>query len=104
MDHALPVDTIMIAGLNDIRPIVKSVYDSRANPNNQPDNEVVCHLIQELFMEKVSRIWTIMQVHWKAKDTDDTLAVSRIHEEVHLQQVQGGHQVEHDALCRKVPH
>ena len=56
MDHALPVDTIMIAGLNDIRPIVKSVYDFRANRNNQPDNEVVCHLAQKLFMEKLSRI------------------------------------------------
>ena len=78
MDHALPVDTIMIAGLNDIRPIVKSVYDFRANPTNQPDNEVVCHLAQELFMEKVSRIWTIMKDHCKAKDTDDTLAISRI--------------------------
>ena len=77
-EQSLPVDTMMVAGLNDIKHIVKSVYDFRADPSNQPDNEVVCHMAQEIFMEKVSRIWSTMQVHCKSKDTDDTLAVSRL--------------------------
>ena len=77
-DHGLPVDTIMVAGLNDIKPIVKSVWDHRAPPSNQPDSEVVSNLANELFMEKLGKIWDTMQVHSRYKDTDDTLAVSRI--------------------------
>ena len=77
-DHGLPVDTIMVAGLNDIKPIVKSVWDHRAPPSNQPDSEVVCNLASELFMGKLGKIWDTMQAHSRYKETDDTLAVSRI--------------------------
>ena len=62
--YGLPVDTIMVAGLNDIKPIVKSVLDHRAPPSNQPDSKVVRHMANELFMEKL--------VHSKFKETDDT--------------------------------
>ena len=35
-------------------------------------------MANELFMEKLGGVWSIMQVHSKFKETDDTLAVSRI--------------------------
>jgi hypothetical protein len=39
--HTLPVDTILVGGLNDVRPIVQSIYDFRAPPATQPDTVYV---------------------------------------------------------------
>ena len=76
--HALPVDTMLVGGLNDIKPILKSINDSRAPSSNQPTLQYVTMTAQEMFMERVRGIWSTMQDHSRDKDTDDTLAVSRI--------------------------
>ena len=74
--HPLPVDTMLVGGLNDIKPIVKSIRDPRAPSNNQPGEDFIINRSQELFMERVRHLWQTIQRHSRDRDTDDTLAVS----------------------------
>ena len=74
--HPLAVDTILVGGLNDIKPIVNSIKDIRAPSNNQPGQEYINTRAQEIFMEKVRQLWGTMLTHSTDMATDDTLAVS----------------------------
>ena len=55
LDHGLPVDTIMVAELNDITPM--SVWDHRAHPSNQPDSEVIAISLQFTFIMLVIMVY-----------------------------------------------
>ena len=78
-DHALPVDTIAVCGINDIKPIVSSLVDSRVGPiNQQVENPEIITKAKDLYMEKVEKLKSKVEAHKKYKNTDDTLAVSRL--------------------------
>ena len=76
--HIHPVDTILVGGLNDVRPIVSSLQDSRAPKGSQPGKECVASMAKDEFILRVRKIWTVMTDHGKSQNTDNTLAVSRL--------------------------
>jgi hypothetical protein len=76
--HALPVDTILQGGINDIKSIVKSLRDTRAPSTSQPGKDFIVIRAQEMYMHRVRLMWNTMQDHSQLKATDDTLAVGLV--------------------------
>ena len=69
---------MLVGGLNDIRPIVRSLADDRAPPSNQPSPDWVATQAEEIFVGKLGKLWDIMRRKSSEMETADTLPVSRV--------------------------
>ena len=74
----LPVDTILVGGLNDIKPIIRSINDPRAPLSSHTSIQDMATKAQDLFIERVRAIWHTMKCKSKEKGTNDTLAVCMV--------------------------
>ena len=69
--NPLPIDTVMVAGLNDVIQLVKHY-------GNQHDMEQIDELVSNDIMADITAFHSTMVQHSQRYDVDDTLAVSLI--------------------------
>ena len=73
--YEMPVDTMLVGGANDIKPIVQSITDLRvASLNEQLKNTDVVHKAADIFVGKLHNMYQMI----KEQDQDNTLTVSRL--------------------------